>query len=146
MKLYWKQLGFDQRKEAIMALRDLDMNQHEIADYLSCHVSTIRVFAASCNIIGWKQGAQYGNKNAHVTGLSKRTIRRHNQALMKSLNRNLHICERCGFVRQDMNHHIHHKDQDRTNNIPENLEILCSYCHTSEHASKRERDNLGRMI
>ena len=39
-------------------------------------------------------------------------------------------CNRCGTTAQLV---IHHKDGVHTNNTPDNLEVLCSPCHTSHH-------------
>jgi 5-methylcytosine-specific restriction endonuclease McrA len=45
-------------------------------------------------------------------------------------------CQDCG--RTDRLH-IHHKDGDVTNNSPENLETLCTFCHGKHHGSRRGR-------
>lgn len=39
-------------------------------------------------------------------------------------------CARCGSVESI---EVHHKDRDRKNNTPSNLEVLCRKCHRSEH-------------
>lgn len=39
-------------------------------------------------------------------------------------------CNRCGETSGLLVHHI---DGVHTNNVPENLEVLCSPCHTSHH-------------
>ncbi len=39
-------------------------------------------------------------------------------------------CNRCGSTEQLV---IHHRDGVHTNNTPENLEVLCSPCHSSHH-------------
>jgi hypothetical protein len=45
----------------------------------------------------------------------------------------LHVkdhCERCGFKAEDTKQlDVHHKDWDKTNNDPANLETLCPPCH-----------------
>lgn len=38
-------------------------------------------------------------------------------------------CERCGGGPD----HVHHKDRDRGNGDPSNLETLCAACHLAEH-------------
>ena len=44
-------------------------------------------------------------------------------------------CQRCGFVAlHPAQLDVHHKDRDRTNNTPTNLETLCANCHRLEHA------------
>lgn len=40
-------------------------------------------------------------------------------------------CEACGYT---LNLHAHHKDGDMTNNAPENIQTLCTYCHNFWHA------------
>ena len=39
-------------------------------------------------------------------------------------------CNRCGTTEALL---IHHRDGVHTNNTPDNLEVLCSSCHTSHH-------------
>jgi hypothetical protein len=64
-----------------------------------------------------------------------RTIRRH--ILIKRQS-----CEKCNTYQ---NLQIHHIDQNRANNSPENLLLLCQYCHANEH--RRIGDNCSvRLI
>ncbi len=51
-------------------------------------------------------------------------------------------CERCGSV---SNLHVHHKDEDYTNDDPENLETVCATCHGKEHGPKRGNTFAGRQ-
>lgn len=49
-------------------------------------------------------------------------------------------CNRCGATEQLV---IHHRDGVHTNNIPSNLEVLCSPCHSSHHKQEwwdRQKD------
>ena len=49
------------------------------------------------------------------------------------------LCEKCGCV--DKRVLIgHHKDRDRTNNAPENIQTLCFNCHYLVHAELRFKD------
>lgn len=41
-------------------------------------------------------------------------------------------CERCGYSKQEILH-VHHRDRNRKNNNPNNLEIICPNCHYEEH-------------
>lgn len=47
-------------------------------------------------------------------------------------------CESCGTTTR---RHVHHIDEDWTNNKPENLQTLCVFCHQFWHATHRR---LGR--
>ena len=42
------------------------------------------------------------------------------------------ICERCGYSKKEVLH-LHHKDRNRNNNDPSNLELICPNCHYEEH-------------
>lgn len=42
-------------------------------------------------------------------------------------------CVRCGYDKYTNVLVVHHIDRDRTNNVLENLEILCPNCHAEEH-------------
>lgn len=42
------------------------------------------------------------------------------------------LCERCNF-HNPFALIVHHRDSDRSNNTPENLETLCANCHAIEH-------------
>ena len=43
-------------------------------------------------------------------------------------------CEACGFKKRL---HVHHVDEDWTNNDPSNLQTLCVFCHVFWHALHR---------
>jgi hypothetical protein len=49
-------------------------------------------------------------------------------------------CEACGYRHKLEAHHI---DQDKTNNQPENIQTLCSFCHDFWHTMQKR---LGRSI
>lgn len=77
---------------------------------------------------GGKPGALNG---AYRHGIC--TMRRWAKERLASLN---NCCERCGNlidVSLKGTWAGHHKDHNRLNNIPENLEVLCKRCHQVEH-------------
>ena len=45
-------------------------------------------------------------------------------------------CNRCSYDTHQAALVVHHKDYDRSNNLLENLEILCANCHAIEHWSQ----------
>jgi hypothetical protein len=42
-------------------------------------------------------------------------------------------CNRCGYDRHKSVLRVHHRDRDRANRNPRNLEILCPTCHEEDH-------------
>ena len=44
------------------------------------------------------------------------------------------LCEACGERRELQAHHI---DQDKANNLPENIQTLCKWCHNFHHATAK---------
>ena len=44
------------------------------------------------------------------------------------------VCERCSSDGNGRMLDVHHKDKDKNNNLPENLQVLCRSCHTRLHA------------
>lgn len=41
-------------------------------------------------------------------------------------------CEKCDYAKVEILH-VHHRDRDRNNNDPSNLELICPNCHYEEH-------------
>jgi 5-methylcytosine-specific restriction endonuclease McrA len=46
-------------------------------------------------------------------------------------------CERCGFSNMGILI-VHHKDRNKRNNRPNNIEILCPNCHALEHFTAKD--------
>lgn len=44
-----------------------------------------------------------------------------------------HNCNRCGYDEHVKILEVHHRDHDHSNNVLENLELLCPNCHAIEH-------------
>lgn len=49
------------------------------------------------------------------------------------LKKKIKKCEKCGFDNEPRILVIHHKNQNRKNNFPDNLIVLCPTCHALEH-------------
>lgn len=53
-------------------------------------------------------------------------------------------CERCGSTKFLCRHH---KDHNRRNNAPENIEVVCKSCHQKEHnAAHHLNDKKGKVV
>jgi 5-methylcytosine-specific restriction endonuclease McrA len=50
----------------------------------------------------------------------------------------LSSCMRCGYNEHTEILQVHHRDRDRTNNLQENLEVLCPNCHLWEHYTSKD--------
>ncbi len=64
------------------------------------------------------------------TNRKKAGSRRHARAAIKQA---FPRCQRCGWDEEPQILHVHHKDRNRANNTPGNLEVLCPTCHVLEH-------------
>ncbi len=54
-------------------------------------------------------------------------------------------CEICGKKDEGRRLHVHHKDKNRNNNSPDNLQVACVKCHNNI-LHPRKRDSLGRFV
>ena len=50
-------------------------------------------------------------------------------------------CARCGSTRRLQ---VHHRDENRLNNAPDNHEVLCVSCHRVHHATTKFSQTVGR--
>lgn len=48
--------------------------------------------------------------------------------------------KKCELCPAKQNLVVHHKDEDRYNNKPENLQVLCRSCHVKVHDFKRDSE------
>jgi hypothetical protein len=61
------------------------------------------------------------------------------KAKFTTVRKNMHrrglltCCVRCGYSEHPEILGVHHKDRNRDNNTPKNLEVLCPICHSLEH-------------
>lgn len=70
------------------------------------------------------------NPSARYHGLSCKAAAR----IVRSVGR----CQRCGHDGSESRLGIHHKDRNKRNQRPSNLEVLCHRCHMREHADQHE--------
>ena len=56
--------------------------------------------------------------------------KREYQHLAFEVYKNAKICTKCWTTEQIQ---VHHKDKDHSNNLEENLQVLCNSCHQSLH-------------
>jgi 5-methylcytosine-specific restriction endonuclease McrA len=70
------------------------------------------------------------NPQARYHGLSAKAAAR----IVKSVGH----CQRCAHDGSDSRLGIHHKDRNKQNQKPSNLEVLCHRCHMQEHAKAGE--------
>ena len=83
---------------------------------VSIHDSNRKKFCPDCVNVKDKENAVRGNI-------------KHRKKLIQSKGNK---CKQCLCDDIDVLE-IHHKDRDRSNNVDENLEVLCANCHTIEH-------------
>jgi Zn finger protein HypA/HybF involved in hydrogenase expression len=133
--------------DKIRTCRDKGWTQKRTAEILQ--IKNLAGICGNYNIRGWPIGAaardQTGEKNpAFKGGTSRSTMRRRTKEALIYVERDLFLCERCG-LRKNTELPRHHKDRDKTNNSPDNIEVLCPTCHSKEHISEFSRNNLGRL-
>jgi predicted transcriptional regulator len=124
--------------QQIRELKEQGMTQNEIGRAMNCD-------QAGVSYLSRKYGIEWPKPN-FIDGLGKSTIERLTRKVVLESERSLFICERCGGVSISQEQPRHHKDRDRSNNSPSNLEVLCTSCHTLEHAHERIRGKDGRYI
>lgn len=80
-----------------------------------------------------KGGGQPKGKNSPYF---KTGIADFHKNLSYQVKREMRYCERCNKDLLDVDRYgwcAHHRDHDRTNNVRENLELVCKRCHQIEH-------------
>ena len=54
-------------------------------------------------------------------------------------------CKYCGYSRYKEVLEVHHIDEDRDNNNPSNLEVVCPTCHVEQHFLRRTGKHFGQQ-
>ena len=55
-------------------------------------------------------------------------------------------CEACGAAHGEVAIHMHHRDEDQSNNTFENFACLCFFCHRAVHLLLNSRDRAGLLL
>ena len=77
-----------------------------------------------------RQDALSKNPEARYHGLSSRKAAQ----IVKSVGH----CQECGHDGSESRLGIHHKDRNKRNQSPDNIQVLCHRCHMREHAAAGE--------
>ncbi len=142
----WQLMIKSERLEFVSKLIDEGYSYAAVAEELDEIPATISTFCRYYGIkSSFKRGAQPNNSNARVDGKGRTTIKRLTREVLLKVKRDLFKCERCNYM-SDVALPRHHKDRNRDNNTPLNLEVLCNSCHALEHQSERDRDIEGRYV
>ena len=95
---------------------------------LACKKKAGQEAAHRCAVkVGRIKNPGVGSGNAQGSGKEHHTYKNGIGAYRKYLKNH---CERCPSQRNLV---VHHKNRDRTNNEPDNLETICRSCHHAEH-------------
>lgn len=142
----WHESNFYERKEEVERLFALEFRYADVCELMQVSRSALAAFCKKYKLKGLSQGAQKGNINAVTHSLGKTTIRRLTSKVVLEDGRDLYTCERCDHI-DPFNIPLprHHKDRDRSNNAPSNIEVLCQSCHALEHLNELDRDQFGRF-
>lgn len=97
------------------------MSQAQLAEHFGCSQQGVAKALKRMGIKPKSRGRK-GQQNGRFIDGTQRTIYR--QMVDKT------HCNRCGAMDHLV---VHHADGDHTNNVVENLEVLCSPCHSSHH-------------
>ena len=77
----------------------------------------------------YKQSGKSNNNYRNGSGMYAKTVKKR--------------CERCG-TNKSSKMQVHHKDGDRSNNAPSNLQTLCQSCHERQKARARGLKNSSK--
>lgn len=116
---------------------DFGVNQGVILRWLRLNKIPARPQKLSLHL----SGGVRGRKNpAWKGGIAKWEYSHNWKALCKEIkDRDKWTCQGCGEKRKrwGIHLHVHHKDENKFNNSPENLISLCSKCHAIAHSKNK---------
>lgn len=140
----WKTMTPYERLSFIREAKAEGLMLMEVANQLQVTRSIVSQFAKRHGIT-WVPGGRDGNQNAAIHGHGRNTIMRLAKRVLKAESRDLFLCERCQDHSITIAWPIHHKDRNRNNNDPTNLEVLCNTCHAKEHLNDLPRSIEGQF-
>jgi len=126
--------------EKILELyQDKDMSLKEVAKKVSCSGITISRFLKKNGVCVRSRGARHGPKNHKWKGGRRKDGQGYILIRVAGRYRNEHrvVMEKMLGRKLKRSEIVHHIDRDRTNNRPENLELLGQKTHSKRHPSKR---------
>lgn len=136
-----------EKAKRILELRDEGFTQQQVAEQLGCTQGNIHQIAKRNGIKFSNLRNQWGeNNHNYQEGLARSTIERATRRAVMATSRNPRVCEKCGNYNEQREHPRHHIDRNRSNNSPDNIQVLCMPCHMEEHNGERIRDDYGRFI
>jgi hypothetical protein len=112
------------RADIVRLYADGTWSQAQIADHYAVSQQAMAKVLARMGIAA-KSRSRAGQQNGRFKDGSEST------AYRKMIAKD--ACVRCGVTE---NLCIHHKDEDHTNNVPSNLEVMCMSCHSAMHKTE----------
>ena len=122
-------------------------------DYMQYKVHTTKIKTRICNDFDLEEYFSMFN----TTTLSPGGFRNANNAPLNVYSKNFHLksktirekrnyeCNDCGINMSKQEHrkfaHVHHRDGDKSNDNPNNLEVLCIECHSNQASHGRLKSN-----
>ena len=94
------------------------------------HAETMREYWTPARRAAKRREMLNRNPDARYHGLSARAAAR--------IVRDAGLCSRCGHDGSESRLEVHHRNRDKQDQSPENLEVLCHRCHMQEHAAAGE--------
>lgn len=130
----------NKQRNAIDIAADFGVNQTSIFSWLKKHNIPRRTQAESLKLSGKVRGE---NNPAWKGGVADWNYSHDWKSICKEIkDRDEWTCQKCGKTKKRWGHslHVHHIDEDKTNNHPSNLISLCSGCHMESHGLEITRD------
>jgi hypothetical protein len=122
----------DKRPEIERLYVNGDWSQERLAQHYNLSLAGMQKVLARMGIPSKSHGRR-GAHNGRFRDGTQSTIYR--TMIEKS------ACAKCATTE---NLCVHHKDEDHTNNVPSNLEVLCMSCHSRMHKTDWWRARAGR--